>query len=93
VSNTLQLVGDYTNPILKPEAAEVVKKFGEMSLAQFGYPIPRNQCWPGGTPFILPVAGIQMFQQPHRITMFDLLDRQIPRIRMSAQHRAQVSPS
>src|SRR5262252_4882801 len=24
------VVGDYTNPILKPEAAEVVKKFGEI---------------------------------------------------------------
>src|SRR5215475_12824482 len=37
VSNVLQLVGDYTNPILKPEAAEVVKKFGEMSIAHFGF--------------------------------------------------------
>jgi len=27
VSNYDQLVGDYTNPILKPEAAQVVKKF------------------------------------------------------------------
>ena len=26
VSDVLQLVGDYANPILKPEAAEVVKK-------------------------------------------------------------------
>ena len=30
VSNPAQLVGDYTNPILKPQAAEVVKKKGEM---------------------------------------------------------------
>src|SRR4029077_7996315 len=42
VSDTLQLVGDYTNPILKPEAAEIVKKHGEMSLSHFGYPTPRN---------------------------------------------------
>src|SRR5438552_1127853 len=47
VSNNMQLVGDYKNPILKPQAAEAVKKFGEMSLAHFGYPTPRNQCWPG----------------------------------------------
>jgi hypothetical protein len=33
VSDYDQLVGDYTNPILQPWAAEVVKKFGEMSLA------------------------------------------------------------
>ena len=29
--NVNQLVGDYTNPILKPEAAEIVKKHGEIS--------------------------------------------------------------
>src|SRR6266705_1690771 len=28
-SNFNQLVGDYTNPILKPHAAEIVKKHGE----------------------------------------------------------------
>ena len=32
ISNLLELVGDYTNPILKPEAAEIVKKHGEISL-------------------------------------------------------------
>ena len=49
-SDNRQLVGDYRNPILKPEAAEIVKKHGEMSLAGIGYPTPRNQCWPGGVP-------------------------------------------
>src|SRR6202140_1923338 len=48
VSNPAQLVGDYTNPILKPHAAEVVKKQGEISLSGGGYPTPSNQCWPGG---------------------------------------------
>ena len=33
VSNYNELVGDYTNPILKPEAAATVKKFGELSIA------------------------------------------------------------
>ena len=51
VGNTLRLVGDYSNPILKPEAAEVVKKFGELSLRGVGYPTPRNQCWPNGCPW------------------------------------------
>jgi hypothetical protein len=31
-SNTAQFVGDYTNPILTPQAAESVKKRGEMEL-------------------------------------------------------------
>src|SRR5580693_51804 len=33
VSDYDQLVGDFTTPILQPWAAEVVKKFGQMSLA------------------------------------------------------------
>jgi hypothetical protein len=40
VSDNTRLVGDYTNPILRPEAAEVVKKHAEMSLAGLGYPSP-----------------------------------------------------
>src|SRR5882724_3524850 len=32
-SDYSQLVGDYTNPILQPWAAEVVKKKGDLSLA------------------------------------------------------------
>jgi hypothetical protein len=33
VSDPYQYVGDYTNPILKPEAAQVVKKHGEIETA------------------------------------------------------------
>ena len=42
VSDLLELVGDYSNPILKPEAAEIVKKFGEISVAGLGYPNPAH---------------------------------------------------
>src|SRR5215469_3183732 len=41
--NILKLVGDYTNPILKPYAAEIVKKHGEIALMGIGDPNPRNQ--------------------------------------------------
>ena len=58
VSSAMQLVGDYANPILKPAAAEVVKKHAEMSLAGVGYPSPRNQCWPEGVPFIFTNSAI-----------------------------------
>ena len=50
VSEVRQLVGDYKNPILKPEAAETVRKFGEQSKVHFGFHNPRNQCWPNGLP-------------------------------------------
>ena len=34
------LVGDYTNPILKPAAAEIVKKRGEISQSGLAFPDP-----------------------------------------------------
>ena len=43
ISNYDQLVGDYKNANLRPWAAEVVKKFGEISLAGITYPNPSNQ--------------------------------------------------
>src|SRR5579871_2198913 len=46
VSNPAQLVGDYRNPILKPRAAEAVKRKGEMELAGIVGPTPTIQCWP-----------------------------------------------
>jgi hypothetical protein len=52
VSNLSELVGDFTNPILKPDAAEVVKRHGEISKTGIPYPTPSNQCWPGGVPFV-----------------------------------------
>ena len=60
VSEARQLVGDYANPILNPEAAETVKQHGEMSLAGLGYPSPRNQCWPQGVPFIFTNSAVQL---------------------------------
>jgi hypothetical protein len=93
VSNPLQLVGDYTNPILKPEAAEVVRKFGEQSTAYFGFPNPRNQCWPNGLPFVLSSNGLEIFQQRDKITMIYQVDHQVRQVRMNATHPAKVTPS
>src|SRR5207344_3146252 len=42
----LKLAGDPANPILKPEAAQVVKQHGELGLNYIGDPNPRNQCRP-----------------------------------------------
>ena len=63
------LVGDYTNPILKPEAAEVVKKHGEIELSGVAAPNPLNQCWPEPVPFIFHALSMQMLQQPDKITI------------------------
>jgi hypothetical protein len=93
VSEQRQLVGDYTNPILKPEAAEVVKKHGEMALAGVGFPSPRNQCWPQGAPFIFTNDAVQLLQQPDRITMRYDEDHEVRHVRMNQPHPAQLTPS
>jgi hypothetical protein len=93
VSNYDQLVGDYANPILQPWAAEVVKKFGEISLAGVSFPNPANQCWPEPVPFIFKHNLMQMIQQPDRITMIYVEDHEIRQIRLNESHPAQLTPS
>jgi hypothetical protein len=93
VSDYDQLVGDYTNPVLKPHAAEVVKKYGQISLSGVTYPNPANQCWPEPVPFIFKHFGMQMVQQPHQITMIYSEDNEVRRVRMNQPHPAQVTPS
>jgi hypothetical protein len=88
-----QLVGDYTNPILQPWAADVVKKFGEISLAGEGYPTPRNQCWPEQVPFVFINYGMQLLQQPDKITILYPFNHQFRQVRMNDSHPAQVTPS
>ena len=89
----LRLAGDYTNSILKPEAAEVVKKHGELGLNGIGDPNPRNQCWPEGPPFVFSNGPTQLVQQPGQVTILYGYNHQVREIRMNQQHPAQVKPS
>jgi hypothetical protein len=93
VSNYNQLVGDYTNPILQPWAAQVVKKYGEISLAGVTYPNPANQCWPEPVPFIFKHMGLLMLQQPQQVTMVFNEDHEVRQVRMNEPHPARVTPS
>jgi hypothetical protein len=92
-SDVYELVGDYTNPILKPHAAEIVKKHGEISLTGVPYPTPSNQCWPGGMPFVLYNIGMQMLQQREKITILYSNDHEVRHVRMNQSHPASVTPS
>ena len=87
------LVGDYTNPILQPWAAEVVKKKGELSLAGIVYPNPGNQCWPEPVPFLFKHMAMQMLQLPDRIVMLFSEDHEIRIARLNDSHLAQAKPS
>jgi hypothetical protein len=89
----LKLNGDYTNPILKPEAAAVVKKHAELGLNGIGDPNPRNQCWPEGVPFVFTNGPTQLVQQPDKVTILYAYDHQVRRVRMNQTHPAHVTPT
>jgi hypothetical protein len=93
VTDIDKMVGDFTNPILKPQAAEAVKKFGEMELSGKAAPNPSNQCWSEPVPYILWNMGMQMLQQPGKITILYFSDHEVRHIRMNEPHPARVTPS
>jgi len=87
-------VGDHTNPILKPQAAEAVRKHGETELSGVVLRTPRSQCWPGGVPYIFAFEqGMQFLQQSNKITIVYDYDHQVRHVRMDQPHPARVTPS
>jgi hypothetical protein len=93
-SNGSQLVGDYTNPILKPHAADIVKQHGEISLRGVTYPTPANQCWPQPVPYIFWSIGIQLLQQSDKVTiLYSNPDHEVRQVRLNQPHPAKIKPS
>jgi hypothetical protein len=93
-SNWNQLVGDYTNPILQPWAAEIVKKHGEISLTGVTYPTPANQCWPEPPPYIFWRFIMEMVQTPDLVTfLYSDPGHQFRQVRMNKLHPEHVTPS
>lgn len=94
VANSSQLVGDYHNPILTPEAAAALKKRGELALAG-GFPNAEDQCRPIAAPFS---SAVQFDFQILRKKNGDLAivghqDDQVRHVRMNGTHPAKLVPS
>jgi len=92
-SEAFKLVGDYNNPILKPEAARIVKEHGEISLAGKSYPDLSNECRPLPPPYVVRIAQMQMLQEKDKITILYIQDHQVRHVRLNAQHPQHVVPS
>ena len=92
--DTVERVGDYTNPILTPRSAEIVKKRGDEQLAGVNFADPRNQCRPEPPPFILALEfEIDVVQRKDEIDILYVYGHQTRRIRMNAPHPEHVTPS
>ena len=91
--NILKLAGDYTNPILNPKAAEIVKQHNVLGRTYIGDPNPRNQCWPEGPPFVFTNGPTELVQTPDKVTILYVYANQVRHVRMNQQHPAQVKGS
>ena len=92
-SDSNMLIGDYTNPILKPAAAEIVKKRGEISQSGLAFPDPDAMCMYEPVPYILWNFEIQILQRPDKITILYNHDHEFREVRMNQTHPAKVIPS
>lgn len=98
VKNTSKVVGvdagDYNSPILKPWAAEIIKRRAELQ-SRTGEPLPNphNSCRPEGTPFIFGVAQMQILQTPKQVTLLYYTDHQVRTVAMNVPHAAHPLPS
>src|ERR1700680_271268 len=90
----LPLVGDYNNPILKPDAVGAVMKAGELSAGGKINPDPSNQCAPFSPPYAFTIQlGVQMIPWKDEIVMLYPQDDQVRRVRMNGIHPKKLTPS
>jgi hypothetical protein len=91
---SMPIIGDYTNPLLRPQAAEVVKKNGENELNGVANPNPHNQCWPQPTPFLLGIElGMELIQRKDEVTLLYVSNNQVRHVRMDVPHSAHPTPT
>jgi hypothetical protein len=92
-SNFSLMVGDYTNPILKPEAAEVVKKLGEISMSGQAFPDPDNMCLQNPLPYLFWNFSVRLLQEPDKVTLIYAHDDDYRKVRLNQPHPTTVIPS
>ena len=87
-------VGDYTNPILKPEAQDAVKKYRDLSDKGTVVADLHNGCWPEPPPFVMSLHfGMQILQQKDEVTLLYLLYNTVRHVRLNASHPRNLTPS
>jgi len=88
------VVGDFNNPILRPAAAQIVKKNGELELAGVVIPNPHNQCGPEPTPFAASIQlGMQIVQSKDEVAIMYLSDHQVRHVLLNVPHSAHPTPT
>jgi hypothetical protein len=93
-SNLSLLAGDDKDPILKPVAAEVVRKLAEWGRRNEAFPQPSNQCLPYPPPYIASNnQEVELIQLKDRVLILTMFDHQIRTVRLNARHPAKLTTS
>jgi hypothetical protein len=88
-----KLVGDYNNPILKPEAAAILKRRGEVSISGKIFPDPDAMCLQQPVPYIFWNFDLQILQQKDRVTLIYQHDNDFRQVWLNQAHPENVEPS
>jgi len=87
-------LGDHNSPILKLEAAEAVKKFGELSFKGTVTPDLHNTCWPEPPPYVMGLHfGMHILQLRDEVTLVYLLHNTVRHVHLNARHPDGLTPS
>ncbi len=87
-------VGNYDNPILKPWAAEAVKKFGDAEKAGHGPATASMMCMPSGVPNALTLMGpMEILQARSIVTLVHQRDHQVRVVYLNRAHSVPPMPS
>jgi hypothetical protein len=87
-------VGDYANPILKPEASQAVRRYRELSDRGTVVPDLHNTCHPEPPPFVMSLHfGVNIVQQKDEVTLFYLLYNTVRHVRLNSRHPQKVVSS
>jgi len=93
-ANRTIMVGDYTNPILRPGAAKTIEQLGKKARSGDPHPDPSNQCQSYPPPFAFSMQlGLQMLQAEDHITILYNQDDQVRRVRLNSAHPKHLTPT
>ena len=87
-------IGDYSNPILRPWAAEAVKKEGELQLSGGTWLPASTLCLPSGVPAVFTLIGaLEILQGPDTSVFLYQRDNQVRTVYLNQAHAPKRGPS
>jgi hypothetical protein len=92
-TGSANLVGDDTNPVLKPATAAIIRRNSQISQSGLAFPDPDNQCMSQPVPYIFWNFEIELLQQPDKVTILYNHDHDFRDVRLNQPHARNIVPS